>query len=344
MQWHSIHIGTTTPELRQMLARRAEFYFNDDHEKLLELIDRKSGYIIHPSNLVDDFHWPKYKAIRILEEIADAFQLPRVMIRSDHGEASVYMWGKAVASQAWPVIAWEVDGQWTDVPPVPAPAVSYSPVSTPDPVPVPVPVSTPVPAPAPVPRDDLAAAAARALAETKLSKIEAARGLISYGVKELGMTPEAVADALILMSRSESTGLTRATLKAWVSGEQPAAPEPTEDEIEVQYARAKRSGELTITAEEHPELAVGVAVVRELNEARPYQRVDLDEIRAWDQDIRGNIRNPQPEETARAVRESLEGYTGILGVDYVGRIMRRHREEASVEARRSRAMLAGSSL
>lgn len=258
MQWHSIHIGSTTPELRQMLARRAEFYFNDDHEKLLELIDRKSGYIIHPSNLVNDFHWPKYKAIRILEEIADAFQLPRVMIRSDHGEASVYMWGKAVASQAWPVIAWEVDGQWTDVPPVPTPAVSYSPVSTPDPVPVPVPVSTPVPAPAPAPQDDLAAAAARALAETKLSKIEAARGLISYGVKELGMTPEAVADALILMSRSESTGLTKATLAAWVTPEPAVEPVP-EDRVTVKNSEARC--ELAEIAADDPELAPFTAVL-----------------------------------------------------------------------------------
>lgn len=339
----TISIGRTTAALRQMLARRTEFCLTPDQDAVLDLLMEQGYFQVHPSTVAQTFGWNVHRASRVLDEVAETFDLTPVLIRSPWKEFEGWQWGTWIESGSWPVVAWwntETE-EWIDGPPAASPAskllngMATSPITVPVPDPVPATPSAPKPT-------GIEAAARRALEGTRISKLDAAKGLISYGVKELGMGAEAVADALIELSANGS-GATRASLAQYVGQGTPAesVPVPAED-LEVEFARAERAGNLAVLAEQHPELAVGVAAVRELNEARKFYPVTLDEIQDWDADIRGNIRNPQPEEVAVAVREAMVDYTGPVSVSYVGRIMRRHREEADVEARRKAAMLVGS--
>lgn len=218
MQWHSIYVGPTTAELRQTVARRSEFYFSEDHEAVLGLFQDRVGYLLHASEVVKLFGWTRPRAIRALEEIAEAFRLPTAEVSSPHGKGMVYVWGKVIESGSWSVAVEELSY------PAVNSTISVTPTAT-----VSVPATPPAPR-TPTAWDGVCDAVKTVLAGTRVEKPEAARGLIRYGMRKHDLTPGEVADMLVDLSRA-NRGATQAAIDERMSeASAPAEAEPEDRE------------------------------------------------------------------------------------------------------------------
>lgn len=225
MDGHGIYTGRRTPALRQILARRSEFYFDEDHEAVLGLLRDNYGYIVYPSTLREQFGWPRHRAIRVLDEVADALGLSRGVVDSTHGKFGAWVFGEVVESKTWAVSVDERVPVEADLSYPPVSGQGHAPVHAHDPAP------TPVPSPAPPTAwDGVCDAVKTVLAGTKVVKPEAARGLIRYGMTEHGLEPGEVADMLVDLSRA-GRGATRAAIaERMTETSAPAVAEPEDRE------------------------------------------------------------------------------------------------------------------
>lgn len=280
----SLSIGKTTYELRCKLARRSEFMLTDDQNKVLDMLLSEGYFQLHPRQVAKALGWVVYRAARVIDEIADVFDLVSVSIKSPWGVFSGYQWGAWVESQSWPVVGWWDDaGEYHEGPPagdaralaqppaqapeviavdeavLPTPEkVSYSPVSTTDTVSSTDTVSASDSA--------ITASAARALDSTMMKNLDAAESMIRHTMSTHGMDPETAADALISISRS-GKGITRATINSWTPEPlAPVVPEVSEAEFErVMTTSAK----IKAMVQARPETAGGAVFLNAVCDYRP---------------------------------------------------------------------------
>lgn len=315
----SISIGKTTFALRQKLARAAEFCLTEDQSAVLALIQENGYYQIHPKETARRLGWVVHRAARVIDEVAEAFELVPVRIGSPFGEFGGFQWGAWTESASWPVVAWWDGSEWVEgVPPSDAmsPELSYPPVSTKDkttlsaPAPAepaqpgPQPVTTPVDKPVDpsiltkdkttisvsdtvsASRREVTEAAARAKAGTMMRSQDAAVGMIRYAMKAHALEPAAAADALISLSSSGRV-VTRESLDEFLVN--PLGAEPEEVSQDRLDAMARTEARIQAMVAAHPEAAEAAVFLSAVNDYRPV-KVSLLEADRWYSQARSEAR------------------------------------------------------
>lgn len=315
----SISIGKTTFALRQKLARAEEFCLTGDQSSVLALIQENGYYQIHPKETARRLGWVVHRASRVIDEVAEAFELTPVKIKSPFGEFHGFQWGAWVESASWPVVAWWDGGQWVEgTPPAEdiSPGLSYSPVSTKGKATVSATVSVPVPpiqsSPQPVDepvdkpvdpsiltkdkatvsdtvsasRREVTEAAARAKAGTMMRSQDAAVGMIRYAMKAHALGPTAAADALISLSSSGRV-VTRESLDEFLANPLDAEPEEvTQDRLD---AMERTEARIQAMIAAHPEVSEAAVFLSAVNDYRPV-KVSLLEADRWYSQARSEAR------------------------------------------------------
>lgn len=294
----SISIGKTTFALRQKLARADEFCLTGDQSSVLALIQEHGYYQIHPKETARRLGWVVHRAARVIDEVAEAFELTPVKIKSPFGEFHGFQWGAWVESASWPVVAWWDGGQWIEgTPPAEdmSPGLSYSPVSAKgkatvsDTVSVPAPAAPPSPQPVTTPVDkpvdptisaksqamvsapdtpEFRAAAERAKAGTMMRSVDAALGMIRYAKRTHCLDPDKAADTLIAISYS-GRPVTRASLDEYLRnpwGTEEIGDEADDFSQDRLDAQAALQLQLSALVARHPETAKGAVFLTAVND------------------------------------------------------------------------------
>lgn len=164
----------------------------------------------------------------------------------------------------------------------------------------------------PAPSSDVSSSPQRKLLElaqtvvdaTKARSVHGVAAIIGWAEREHELSPEDAAQHLIALG-SNKQPVSIAALAKRLEAPLPVAPEEKPVDEEREMAAARRAGRLRLLADEHPQLAVGFAILLEMSEHRAVKCTTAEADRVQ-QELRGIARHePTPEDVhagARAAR------------------------------------------